>query len=74
MTGVSVQNSHFTIKTELMGDYEFTSSSSEKAQKWKTEIETRVEQSKLARPAVQEGEKYKEHFAFFKEGKGISPI
>ena len=57
-----------------MGDYEFTSSSPEKAQKWKTEIETRVEQSKLTRSGVQEGEKYKENFAYFKEGKGISPI
>jgi hypothetical protein len=57
-----------------MGDYEFTSGSSEKAQKWKTEIETRVEQSKLSRSGVQEAEKYKENFAYFKEGKGISLI
>jgi hypothetical protein len=57
-----------------MGDYEFTCSSAEKAQKWKTVIETRVEQAKLTRSGVQEGEKYKENFAYFKEGKGISPI
>lgn len=57
-----------------MGDYEFTSSSPEKAQKWKTEIETRVEQSKLTRSGVQENEKYKESYTYFKDGKGISPI
>ena len=56
-----------------MGDYEFTSSTPEKAQKWKTEIETRVKQSKHARSGVQENEKYKENLAYFKEGKGISP-
>ncbi len=55
-----------------MGDYEFACGTPEKAQKWKTEIEARVEQSKLARSGVQEGEKYKEAFAYFKEGKGIS--
>ena len=55
-----------------MGDYEFTSSGPEKAQKWKTEIEARVEQSKLTRSGVQAGEKYKEAFAYFKDGKGIS--
>lgn len=56
-----------------MGDYEFSCDAT-RAQKWKHEIETRVEQSKLTRSNVQENEKYKESFAYFQDTKGMFGI
>jgi len=70
VTEVVVHNGHFTIKTGLMGDYEFNAATPERAQRWKKEIEVRVEQSKLTRSGVQENEKYKESYAHFKDLKG----
>jgi hypothetical protein len=70
---VTVSGNHFTIKTEHSGDYEFGTATPEKAQKWKTEIDTRTEQSKLALPAVVESEKYQENLASIKDLRGISP-
>ena len=67
MTGVTVSASHFTIKTELMGDYEFNTTGADQAKKWKKEIDTRVEQAKLTRPGVQTNDKYVESFAYFKD-------
>ena len=67
MTGVTVSGSHFTVKTELMGDYEFTANGLDQAKKWKHEIDTRVEQSKLTRPGVLENDKYKESLSYFKD-------
>ena len=68
---MTVSGTHFTIKTEHSGEYEFSASSPEKAQKWKTEIDTRTEQAKLALPAVVESEKYKENLASIKDIRGI---
>ena len=71
VTGVTVNGSHFVIKTEYFGDYEFNVQQPYRAQKWKSEIDTRIEQAKLVRTSVQENEKYKESLASFKEAKGI---
>lgn len=68
---VAVHNGHFTVKTGLMGDYEFNVATPERAQRWKKEIEVRVEQSKLTRAGVQENDTYKESYAHFKDLRGI---
>jgi hypothetical protein len=67
VTGVTISGSHFTLKTETMGDYEFNTTGVDQAKKWKKEIDTRVEQSKLTRSGVQENDKYLESFAYFKD-------
>lgn len=54
-----------------MGDYEFNAATHDRAQKWKKEIEQRVEQSKLTRSNVLENDKYKESYAHFKDLTGI---
>ena len=54
-----------------MGDYEFNTSTPDRAQRWKKEIEQRVEQSKLTRSNVLENDKYKESYAHFKDLTGI---
>ena len=72
MTAITTNHGAFTVKTEQMGDYEFNAGSSSKAQQWKAEIEKRVEQAKLTRSGVQDSEKYKESFAYFRDiHKGI---
>ena len=72
VTEVVVRNGYLTVKTELMGDYEFNSATPERAQKWKKEIEQRMEQSKLTRSGVHEQDKYKESYAHFKDLRGIN--
>jgi len=71
VTEIVVHNGHFTIKTGLMGDYEFNAATPDRAQRWKKEIELRVEQSKLSRPGVLENDKYKESYGHFKDLTGI---
>jgi hypothetical protein len=51
-----------------MGNYEFSCADIEKAECWKREIETHVEQSKFTRSSVQDNMKYKEYVARFKNG------
>jgi hypothetical protein len=57
-----------------MGEYEFNAGYPTRAQKWKTEIEARAEQSKLTRSGVQESDKYKENLAYFKDMRCIVNI
>jgi len=71
---VTTNNQFFTIKTEIMGDYEFNAGDSKRATHWKAEIEKRCEAAKAARPAVQESDKYKESLTLFKETKCISSL
>jgi basic membrane lipoprotein Med (substrate-binding protein (PBP1-ABC) superfamily) len=70
VTEIVVQNGHFIVKTGLMGDYEFNAATHDRAQKWKKEIEQRVEQSKLSRSGVLENDKYKESYGHFKDLTG----
>jgi basic membrane lipoprotein Med (substrate-binding protein (PBP1-ABC) superfamily) len=57
-----------------MGDYEFNAATHDRAQKWKKEIEQRVEQSKLSRSGVLENDKYKESYGHFKDLTGTLAI
>lgn len=71
MKEVTVNASYFTVKTDHSGDYEFNSNSPTLAKTWKTEIDKKVEQSKLTRSAVLEKEEYKTLLASYKDPKGI---
>jgi hypothetical protein len=67
VTEVVVNNGNFTVKTETLGDFEFSVGFGNKAQAWKAEIEKRTEEAKAGRGAVQESHKYKEAFPYFSD-------
>jgi hypothetical protein len=62
------------VKTVASGDYEFNAYTLGKAKVWKTEIEKRVEQSKLTHSGVIENEEYKSAYAHYQGQKGMSFI
>jgi len=62
-----VKKAEFTVKTAVASVYVFNATTHDRAQKWKNEIETRVEESKHTLSRIIASEMYKRSYDYFKD-------